>query len=66
MFGTYLFSGRYQALVGERCLALLWVSFQFALRWGIEFEFSSAPIHPPLVARLGPTGSTSGFGMAGC
>ena len=22
---------------------------------GIEFEFSSAPIHPPLVARLGPT-----------
>ncbi|WVZ63893.1 hypothetical protein U9M48_013487 [Paspalum notatum var. saurae] len=24
-------------------------------RWGFEFEFSSAPIHPPLVARLGPT-----------
>ncbi|WVZ80604.1 hypothetical protein U9M48_028064 [Paspalum notatum var. saurae] len=26
-----------------------------SVRWGFEFEFSSAPIHPPLVARLGPT-----------
>ena len=40
---TYPLSGR--------CLALLLVLFQFALR-GFEFEFSSAPIHPPLVARV--------------
>ena len=45
--GVYPSSGRHLVL-------WFWVS----LRVGAEFEFLSAPIHPPLVAAFGPTLST--------